>query len=415
MIRFFAAHPTAANLLMIIFLTLGIITLPSLRRESFPEFAASKVQVRVTYPGASAEEVEEAIVQRLEDALGGIENVKETTAQAMEGVGVVVLEMDEDVGDIKAFVDDIRTEVDAINNFPEDAGDPVITTLARTDYVVSIAVTGPMTALDLKDYTEELKRRMIRLPEISLVEVSGFSDRQIRIQIPAENLLAYGLNIRSIAAKIVEQNLNRPVGSIETDEQEISLRFQDQRRSADAYRDIVIFGGRSGAEIRLGDIGSVEELFEDDATRTVFNGERAGILIVNKTRTQDALVVLDAVKRFISEEQAAAPPGVKLTRTRDMASVVKERLDLLVTNGWQGLLLVFFSLWLFFSFRLSFWVTMGLPVSFAGAVFVMNQIGYTLNMMTTVALIITLGLLMDDAIVIAENVASHLQKGKTAL
>ncbi len=415
MIRFFSAHPTAANLLMIVFIVMGVIALPELRRETFPEFASSKVQVRVTYPGASAEEVEEAIVQRLEDALSGVENVKVTTAQAVEGAGVLILEMDEDAGDLESFIDDIRTEVDAISSFPEDAGDPVITTLARTDYVVSIAVTGPMSVTDLKDYTESLKRKLTRIPEVSLVSVSGFSDRQIRIQISAENLLNYGLNIQTIANKIVEQNLNRPVGSIESVDREISLRFKDQRRSIDAYRSIVILGGKTGAEIRLGDVATVVEQFENEEIKTIFNGERAGMLIINKTRAQDSLRILDAVKQFISEEQLKAPPKVKLTKTRDMASVVRERLGLLGTNGWQGLLLVFFSLWLFFSFRLSFWVTMGLPISFAGAIFVMNQIGYTLNMMTTVALIITLGLLMDDAIVIAENVAAHLQRGKTAL
>lgn len=415
MIRFFSGHPTAANLLMVAFIALGIIALPELRRESFPEFAASKVQVRMTYPGASAEEIEEAIVQRLEDALGGIENIKQTTSQSIEGAGIVTLEMDEDAGDLKSFIDDIRTEVDAVSSFPEDAEDPVITTLARTDYVVSVAVTGPMSVTDLKDYTESLKRKLIQKPAVSLVTVKGFSDRQIRIQVPAENLLRFGLNIQTIAGKIAEQNLNRPVGAIETSEREISLRFKDQRRNTEAYRNIVVFGGKSGAEIRLGDIATIEERFENEETKIVFNKERAGVLVINKTRSQDSLAVLKAVKQFIRDEQAIAPPGVKLTRTRDMASIVGERLDLLITNGWQGLLLVFFSLWLFFNLRLSFWVTMGLPISFAGALFVMNQIGYTLNMMTTVALIITLGLLMDDAIVIAENVASHLQRGKTAL
>ncbi|MFH2132353.1 MAG: efflux RND transporter permease subunit, partial [bacterium] len=415
MIRYFSSHPTAANLLMVLFIALGVAALPELKRETFPEFASSRVQVRVIYPGASAEEVEEAIVQRLEEALNGIENVKEITAQAVEGVGSVILEMDEDAGDLKTFVDDIRTEVDAISSFPEDARDPVITPLARTDYVVSIAVTGPMSATDLKDYTESLKRKLMQLPEVSLVSVSGFSDRQIRIEISQENLLTYGLTIQTIASRIVEQNLNRPVGTVVTEDREISLRFKDQRREPAAYRNIILFGGKKGAEVKLGDIATIEERFEDDEIKTIFNNERAGILIVNKTRAQDSLVVVDAVKRFIAAEQLKAPPGVKLTKTRDLASVVRERLDLLITNGWQGLLLVFVSLWLFFSFRLSFWVTMGLPISFAGAIFLMNLIGYSFNMMTTVALIITLGLLMDDAIVIAENIASHLQKGKTAL
>ncbi len=415
MIRFFSTHPTAANLMMILFIALGVMALPELKRETFPEFASSKVQVRVGYPGASAEEVEEAIVQRLEEALNGIENVKETTAQAIEGAGVLILELDEDGGDLKAFIDDIRTEVDAISGFPEDAKDPVITTLARTDYVVSIAVTGPMSVTDLKDYSEDLKRKLLQLPEVSLVNVGGFSDRQIRIQISQESLLNYGLSIQTVANKIVEQNLNRPIGTIESRDKEISLRFKDQRRSPEAYQDIVIFGGKKGAEIRLGDIATIEERFEKEEIKTIFNKERAGMLIVSKAKAQDSLVVVGAVERFIEQQQQIAPPNVKLTKTRDVASIIRERLDLLVKNGWQGLMLVFFSLWLFFSFRLSFWVTMGLPISFAGAIFVMNLIGYSFNMMTTVALIITLGLLMDDAIVIAENIASHLQKGKTAL
>ena len=415
MIRFFSTHPTAANLIMIIFIAMGVMALPELKRETFPEFTASRVQVQVGYPGASAEEVEEAIVQRLEEGLNGIENVKVTTAQAIEGAGLLILEMDEDSGDLKSFIDDIRTEVDAISGFPEDAKDPVITTLARTDYVVSIAVTGPMSITDLKDYTEGLKRKLLQLPEVSLVNIGGFSDRQIRIQISQESLLNYGLSIQTVANKIVEQNLNRPIGTIESKDKEISLRFKDQRRSPEAYQDIIIFGGKKGAEIRLGDIATIEERFETEEIKTIFNKKRAGMLIVSKTKAQDSLVVVGAVKRFIEQQQQIAPPNVKLTKTRDAASIIQERLDLLIKNGWQGLLLVFFSLWLFFSFRLSFWVTMGLPISFAGAIFVMNLIGYSFNMMTTVALIITLGLLMDDAIVIAENIASHLQKGKTAL
>ncbi|MBU2511194.1 efflux RND transporter permease subunit [bacterium] len=415
MIRFFSEHPTAANLLMIIFLVLGITTLPQLNRETFPPFTPRKVQVSVSYPGATAQEVEEAIVQRLEEALNGIEHVLRTTSRATEGVGFVVLEMNEDTGDIKEFLDDIRTEVAAISNFPEEAKEPVVTEMARSSRVVSVAVTGPMTTTDLKDYTESLKRKIQRLPEVSLVNVSGFSDRQIRIEIASENLLSYGLSVNDIANKIARQSINRPIGTIESSEKEILLRFKDQRRKPQEFENIVILGGSQGAEIRLGDIAKITERFEKDEIKTIFNNSRAGTINIEKTDAEDALVVVNAVKKFLKDEQLRTLPGVKLELTGDLASIIQDRMDLLIKNGWQGLLLVFFSLWLFFSLRLSFWVTMGLPVSFAGAVFVMQLIGYSLNMMTTVALIITLGLLMDDAIVIAENIASHLQQGKSAL
>ncbi len=415
MIRFFTEHPTAANLMMIVFLILGAMTLPELNRETFPPFVSSKVQVKVVYPGATAEEIEEAIIQRLEDELNGIENVDRTLATATEGLGTLVLEMEEEAGDVKEFLDDIRTAVDSISNFPEDAQDPVITEMARSSRVVSIAITGPMSATDLKDYAESIKRKLQLLPEVSLVNISGFSDRQIRIQISAKTLLNLGLSISDISNKIQRQNINRPIGTIETPDKDILLRFKDQRRRPRDYESIVILGGSTGAEIRLGDIARIEERFEKEEIQTHLNGERAAIINVEKTEAEDAVEVVNAVKNFVDNHQLQAPPGVKLSLTGDLATIIQDRLSLLVKNGWQGLLLVFFSLWLFFSFRLSFWVTMGLPVSFAGAVFIMYQIGYSLNMMTTVALIISLGLLMDDAIVIAENIAAHLQRGKSAL
>lgn len=415
MIKYFAAHPTAANLLMIIFLVLGLFSLPKLNRETFPEFESSKVQVKVIYPGATAEEVEEAIVQRLEENLSGIQNVEETKAEAMEGVGLLILEMNEDSGDLEEFIDDIRAEVDAISNFPEAAKDPVITTLGRTSDVIALAVTGPMSVVDLKDYTEKLKRKILRLPEVSLAKISGFSDRQIRIQISAINLLNYGLNISDISDLIAQQSVNIPIGSIESEEKEILLRFKDERKTVETFKNIIILGGEKGAEIKLGDVATIEELFEDPENKTLFNGERAGVITISKTDAEDSLIIYDAVKAFIENEQLNSAPGVKLTLTYDMASVIYKRLILLITNGWQGLLLVFIALFVFFSFRLSFWVTMGLPISFAGALFIMYQIGYTFNMMTTLAMVITLGLLMDDAIVIAENIARHLQMGKSAL
>jgi len=415
MIRYFSGHPTAANLIMVVLLILGFIALPKLNRETFPPFVASRVQVSVPYPGATAEEVEEAVIQRLEDALNGVEHVARTTARATEGLGAIVLEMNEDTGDIKEFIDDIRTEVSSISNFPVEVLDPVITEIARSTRIVSVAVTGPMTTTDLKDYTDSIKRKIQRLPQVSLVNVSGFSDRQIRIQVAADVLLKYGLSISDIAGKIVRQNINRPIGTIDTLDKEILLRFKDQRRKPIDFADIVIFGGKKGAEVRLGDIAIIEERFEKDEIKTLFNNKRTGIINIEKTNAEDALTVVNAVKEFVEKEKLKAPLGVELSVTGDLASIIKDRLDLLIKNGWQGLLLVFLSLWLFFSFRLSFWVTMGLPVSFAGAAYVMHLMGYSLNLMTTVALIISLGLLMDDAIVIAENIAAHLQKGKNAL
>ena len=414
MIRFFAKHPTAGNLLMILFVVLGVMSLSSLRRETFPDFSKDLVKITVVYPGATAADIEDAICRRIEDAVDGISYVRETIAEAREGLGTVTVEM-EPGGEIDTFLQDIKSEVDAIDDFPDQAEDPVVEKLNQTDRVVAIAVSGPMTVTDLKHYAEHLKDRLKRDAGVSLVTVSGFSDRQIRIQIPAGILMQYGLSVDDVASVIARQSVDLPAGAIETRDQDILIRFTDERKSPLEFNDLVVVAGSSGAEIRLGDIAQIRDVFELAEEKFIFNGRRAGLLEISKTKTEDTLEMYDAVKQFVEQERHIAPPGVLLSLTQDVSSIVADRLHLLTTNGLQGLVLVFLTMWLFFNLRLSFWVAMGLPVSFLGAFFVMPQIGYSLNMLTMVGLLIGLGLLMDDAIVIAENVATHLDRGKPAL
>jgi len=406
MIRFFAEHSTAANLLMIFFLVLGAVTLPTLQRETFPDFSADKVQITVVYPGATAEDVEDAICRRIEDAVDGVSYVREVNSEAKEGVGSVTVEM-QPGGDMASFMMDIKTVVDSIADFPDKVEAPVVTELNRTDGVVSIAVTGPMDVTDLKNYCEDLKDRLKYLAGVSLVTVNGFSERQIRIEIPAAILMQYGISLDDIATIISRQSVNLPAGSIETKDQEILLRFTDERKTPMAFEDLVVYASENGAEIYLGDIARIRDQFELAEDKFMFNGQRGGLLAISKTKVEDTLTVYDKVAEFVKYEQEIAPAGVQLTMTKDTSSIIK--------NGLQGLLLVFLTLWLFFNLRLSFWVTAGLPVSFFGTFFFMSLIGYSVNMITMVGLLIALGLLMDDAIVLSENVASHLSRGKSAL
>lgn len=271
MIAYFAKHPTAANLLMLVFIVMGVSSISSLRRETFPDFSEDKVEVRVIYPGATAEEVEEAICRRIEDAVEGTNYVAEIVSDAREGVGTVTVEMAEG-GDLAGFIDDIKTEVDAIADFPAEAEDPVIRELNSTDMVVSIAVTGPMSPTDLKEYCEGLKDRLKIEAGLSLVDISGFSDRQIRIRIPARELLQYGISLDDIAGVIASQSIDLPAGSLETGEQDLTIRFTDERRTPDQFRDLVVVAGESGGEIRLGDIAEIHDVFELDEDKYLFNG-----------------------------------------------------------------------------------------------------------------------------------------------
>jgi len=414
MVAFFARHPTAGNLLMLFLAVLGLMALPGLQRETFPDFDAQQVEVRVIYPGASAEDVEEAICQRIEDAVDGINDVNELTCEAREGIAIAVVEMT-DGSDISVFMDDVKSEIEAINNFPENTEQPIIKELGRTSSVVTIAITGKMSPSDLKAYAEQIKEQLQRSAQITQVNVAGFSDHQLRIEVPERKLRQFGLSMSDIANTVARQGIDLPAGGLETRNRDILLRFTDLRRTPSELADLIVVGATSGAEIRLGDIASITDRFELDEEKTLFNGKRAALLQVLKTKQQDTLVVMDAVTQFLEKTRRTAPAGVEFTITQDRSSIVRDRLSLLTKNGGQGLVLVFLVMWLFFQGRFAFWVAMGLPISFLGALFFMSLLGLTINMITMFALLIAIGLLMDDAIVISENIATQLRKGKSAM
>jgi len=413
MIRYFTAHPTAANLLMLLLVVLGIAALPTLERETFPEFAPQEVQVNVPYPGATPEDVEQAICKRLEDAIDAVNEVEEIRCQALENSASAVVTMTER-GDFAQFMDDIKSAVEAIDSFPEEVELPVIEQLGRNDQVVNIAITGPLSPPALKAYAEEIKDRLQMLPLVSQVVLSGFSEHQLQVRVSAEMLRRHGLSISDLANAISRQNIDLPAGSVETRQHNYLIRFMDQQGTLQGLDELVIIGTGSGGEIRLGDIATIHDSFELDEEKILFNGQRAALLQVNKAKTEDTLRVFNAVETFIEREQQLAPPNIKFTLTNDSSTVVRDRLQILTSNGMQGLVLVFLVMWLFFQLRFAFWVAMGLPISFLGGLFIMSLMGQSINMISMVALLITLGLLMDDAIVIAENIATHLRKGKSA-
>ncbi|HBE92223.1 MAG TPA: AcrB/AcrD/AcrF family protein, partial [Gammaproteobacteria bacterium] len=406
MIRWFAYHPTAANLFMAAIMLLGLVALPGLQRETFPEIKSDKIEVRVIYKGATTDEVEDAICRRLEDVMDGITDLDEIRCEAREGQGVATIVMLEGA-DMVRFLDDIKSEVDAIDDFPEQTEQPVVEELGRTDAVVGIAITGPEDPVVLKAYAEAIKSRLQATGAIATVTINGFSEHQLRIEVPMHRLRQYGLSSVDISNAVRNQSVASPAGRLEGGMEDVLIRIDDQRKTIEELNDLVVISGESGAAIHLGDIANISDRFDRDEDKISFNGKRAAILNVTKTRAQDTLLAYDAVAAFVDTEREQAPKGIQLTLTQDRSSVVRDRLDMLVRNSIQGLIAVFLVLWLFFSFRYSFWVTMGLPVSFLGALFLLPMLGVTINMISMVGLLIGIGLLMDDAIVIAENIAAR--------
>jgi HAE1 family hydrophobic/amphiphilic exporter-1 len=411
MINYFVRHPTAATLVMIGLLVIGLFSFPQLRRETFPQIAPSKIQVTVVWPGSRPEDVETAICQRVEDAIDTVNNVDEVICEALEGVATTTVEKTDAVT-LDRFTSDVKTAVDGISDFPENVERPVVTQLGRTDFVASVAITGPTDRVQLKAFAEQTKDRMELWGGIPKVEVLGFSDHEIRIELSRESLRSFNISTADIARAIQRQSLDLPSGELETGERDLLIRYAGERRRVDEFRDLVVVSSANGGQVALGDVATITDRFTLDEARIEFNAKPAAVLSITKTNEQDTLDVISRVQSFLEDARAKAPPGITMAITNDVSSIVQDRLSLLIRNAGQGLALVFLVLWLFFGLRYSFWVAAGLPVSFAGAFFLMVAVGYSINMLTMVGLLIVIGLLMDDAIVIAENVASQYGKGK---
>lgn len=413
MIRYFTAHPTIANLLMVGFLAAGLITGPTLLRETFPRAGQNEVEVSVPYPGARPEDVESAICERLEDALDAVTGIARHSCESREGLARARIEMR--AGEkYQAFVANVTSEIEAISDLPDRAEAPRIRTLGQTDFVVSVAITGPENRTDLDAYAQQVRTRMLQWGGIPKVDITGFSTRELRIDLNPAALREYGVSVAEVARAVQSASLDLPAGSLTTGTETLLVRVDEERKSPDALGALVIRSTDAGGRVLLGEIAEISKGFSQTDNFILFDGRPAAVLEIQKARSEDSLRIIDTLNEFLAAERHQAPPGVVMEISADAASVVRERLALVVVNGLQGLALVFVVLWVFFGFRFSFWVAMGLPVSFMGGVALMGAVGYSLNLMTTLGLLIVIGLLMDDAIVIAENIARLREKGRSA-
>ncbi|WP_375752452.1 efflux RND transporter permease subunit [Vibrio sp. HN007] len=410
MIRFFAKHPTAANLMMLALFVVGLSALPTLKRETFPEFDPPYIMAGITYPGASPLEVEESLCVRLEDAVDGLSDIEETRCEAIEGSARLVLKLTESA-DMGRMLIDVQTQIDAIQDFPDEIESPVVQELDMNEPVVDIAITADLSWPELKAYAEQLKRTLKLDYGVSLVDVGGFSDHQYRIELNTLAMRQLGVSISDIASQIGNQNIKLPSGNVETPDKNFLIRFDERRITPEALEDIVVGSGTNGSVIRLKDIATITDRFELDEQKILFDGKPSAILKISKNKEDDALRVKDQVVQFLEDQRAIAPDGVKMEMTNDLSSVLWDRLTMMVRNGWQGIILVFATMWLFFSFRYSFWVAAGLPVAFLGGMFLMANLGLSINIMSLVGLLMAIGIMMDDAIVIAESIAAHIDRG----
>jgi HAE1 family hydrophobic/amphiphilic exporter-1 len=409
--RWSVEHRVTVNLLMVFVITLGLLALTRMKREVFPQFSLDMIYVRVEYPGASPEEIEEGITVKIEEKIKSVEGIKKIISKAQEGVGTVLLELKDDVDDVQKVVDEIKTQVDTIDTFPEEAETPLTQEVTFKEEAVNIAIYGNVSELALRRVAEKVREDLLTFDTISQVNLAGVRDYEISVEISEENLRRYRLTFDQIAAAVRTGSLDLPGGVIKAAGGEVLIRAKGQRYTGKGFEEIPLITLADGTIIRLGDLADVIDGFQDTEQKGRFNGHPAALVQVRKTRDEDLINIARTVHNYIQKNTHKLPPGINMAPWGDLSLIVQDRIDLLVRNGIQGIILVFISLALFLRIGLAFWVALGIPISFMGAFCMLYWLGGSINMMSLFAFIMTLGILVDDAIIIGENIYAHYERG----
>ena len=410
-IKWMARNHVAANLLMMVLLLGGFIMAPSIKQEIFPEVSLDRVSVSVAYPGAGPEEVEEGIILKIEESLSAVDGIKQLKATANEGSGSVIAEVYSDI-DVDDVLQDIKSEIDRISTFPEDAEKPIISKLSNRREVISVVIYGETSEQVLREQAEQIRDELLELPDITQVDLSGVRPFEITIEVPEENLRRYNLTLDQVAARIRAASLDLPGGTIKTSGGEILLRTKERRYWGAEYADITIIGKADGSQVRLGEIANVIDGFADSETYGRFDGKPAAMVKVFRIGEQKPTEISARVIAYVDQKRQESPESLQLAIWNDTTEIFNSRMSLLQKNAMIGLTLVVIILGLFLEIRLAAWVMLGIPISFFGTLFVMPWLGVSINMISLFAFILALGILVDDAIVIGENIFEHRQRGK---
>ena len=409
-IAWMTGHSVTANLLMLVLLVGGLLMGFRIKKEVFPDFDLDRVTVSVSYPGASPEEVERGILVAIEEAVQDIQGIKEVTSVANEGSGTVTIEVAEGE-DAQQVGQDIKNEVDRISSLPQEAEDPRVTVDKRKRYVVALALFGDQSEWVLREMAEVVRDRLLQDSEITQVELSGARDYEISIEISQRQLRAYNLTLESVAQTLRQAAVEMPGGAIKTESGDVLVRVKERRDYADEFARLPIITTNDGTQVLLEQIARINDGFEETDRYATFNGQPSVMLDVYRVGDQTPTSVSDAVHRKIDEIRQVLPAGMSIMPRNDRSEIYRQRLDLMMRNGFLGLGLVFILLAVFLEARLAFWVSLGIPISFFGSMLILYAAGLSINMISMFAFIVTLGIVVDDAIVVGENVYSHRQGG----
>ncbi len=430
-IQWFSQNHVTANLLMLLVMLAGFATWFKIKKEVLPNVSLDAVVIQVPFPNATPEEVEDGVILPIEDAIAEVDGVKRVSASAMQSMGAVTVEIANGY-DLRDVMTDLKTKVDGIANFPENAEKPILEEARLDRQVMSIAVSadvdektlreiGEIVRDGLLDYQalppqgmgEKILRALRGEPKITKVQLAAVRPYEISIEVSEKTLRAHHLSLAQVADAVRRTSLDLPSGSIRTTAGEVMIRARGKRYTAKEFEDVVVMTKPDGSQLLLRDIATVVDGFEDVDISSQFDGRRTVLVNVFRTGNQDTLVIADAVRDYVhrvAPEQL--PEGVKLELWNDESKVLEARLNLLIRNGTMGLVLVFIVLALFLRPSLAFLVALGIPASFAGGLWMMPHLGVSVNMITLFAFILVLGIVVDDAIVVGENVYSRIQRGE---
>ena len=406
MIEWFARNGVAANLMMVFIVASGIIALTTIREEVFPEIELDRINIQVSYLGAAPEEVEEAVTIRIEEAIQGIDGIKEIQSTAAEGMGTVTVEL-ELGADARKVVDDVKSSVDAITTFPVQTEKPVIRELTSRMQVTDIAVSGDVDPFTLKAIAERVRDELTAIPGITQADIVSAPPYEISIEVSEVTLRRHGLTFDQVADAVRRSSLDLPGGSVRTEGGEILLRTVGQAYRGEEYENLVLWTRADGSRLRLGDVATVVDGFAETDQFARFDVTPTMMVSVFRTGEQSALDIAALVHDYIDEAQTRIPDGISLTIWQDTARMLSDRLSLMLRTGATGFVLVFIALALFLDLRLAFWVSLGIPISFLGAIALMPSLDVSINMMSLFAFVTVLGIVVDDAIIVGENIFRH--------
>ena len=411
LIAWFARNHVAANLLMWLLIVGGIFSAFSIQKQVFPSFDIDVINVRVPYLGAAPQEVEEGVILKIEESLKNLEGIKQLTSTAVEGMGTVSIQVEEDY-DVQSLLDEVKVQVDAIPSFPGDTEKPVVYRQKIQQDVMWVSVYGDASERELKEFAKDLRDDIANLPGISSVQVVGARDYEISLELSEVDLQKYNLTFSDVVRRLSQSSVDLPGGSIRTENGDILLRTKGQAYTGWDFSQIVLVTNPNGTRVTLGDVAFINDGFIENNQYAMFDGKPATSLRVRAVGDQNALEISEQVNTYLSAAKEDFPSHITADIWGDSSFYLADRLNMMLENMFFGALLVFLVLSLFLKIKLAFWVIVGLPVCFLGTLFVMpmEMVGVSINMLSLFAFILVLGIVVDDAIIMGESAYSEIDK-----